>query len=193
MNIFNFIKDNFVAIAATTALAVITGGSSLAVQAIGIGAAVVIGSSIDADRKKRENESKQLDLQKGVSDETKKEVENLQGERSQEANKLNAIDQQVAQKQNRLNSSNLTEPERTQLKSEIAALISSKSTPERNIKELDSKISSLIKSNPLVKPNNLGIINLPKAEELDFQTKLIIGGIVFLIIYFMVIKDSDRR
>src|ERR1044072_6376249 len=188
MNLLKFIKDNFVTIAATAALAFATAGTSLAVQAVGIGAAVLVGSSIDADRKKRENESKQLDLKKDISDETKKEVENLQNQRSQEASEVNTMDRQLAQKQTRLNDPNTPEEEKVQLRSDIATIMANKSSREQNIKNLDSKISGLIKSNPAAKPES-GIINLPKAEEIDFQTKLIIGGIIFLIIYFVMIKE----
>jgi len=191
MNVFSFIKDNFVDIAATVAIGIATGGSSLAVQVIGYGSAILIGSSIDTDRKKRENEGKQLDLKKDISNETKKEVENLQNQRNQDASEVNTMDQQLAQKQTRLNDPNTPEEEKIQLRSDIATIMANKSSKEQNMKNLDEKISNLIKSNSITKPGS--IINLPKAEELDFQTKLIIGGIIFLIIYFMVIKDSDRR
>ena len=191
MNVFSFIKDNFVAIAATVAIGIATGGSSLAVQVIGYGSAILIGSSIDTDRKKRENEGKQLDLKKDISNETKKEVENLQNQRNQDASEVNTMDQQLAQKQTRLNDPNTPEEEKIQLRSDIATIMANKSSKQQNMKNLDEKISNLIKSNSITIPGS--IINLPKAEELDFQTKLIIGGIIFLIIYFMVIKDSDRR
>ena len=191
MNLFNFIKDNLVTIVATVAVGIATGGTSLAVQAACVGGAFLVANSIDTDRKKRENESKQLDLKKGISDEVKKEVNNLQDERQQEASKINTIDQQIAQNQTKLDNPNISEEEKAQIRSEIASLIASKSSAEQSIKNLDGKISNLIKSNPANKSDS--IINLPKAEELDFQTKLIIGGIIFLIIYFMLIKDSDRK
>src|SRR4051794_10213366 len=136
MNLFNFIKDNLVTIVATVAVGIATGGTSLAIQAACVGGTFLVANSIDADRKKRENESKQLDLKKGISEEVKKEVENLQKERQQEASKLNNIDQQIAQKQTKLNDPNTSETEKAQIRSEIASLVASKSSAEQSIKNL---------------------------------------------------------
>jgi predicted RNase H-like nuclease (RuvC/YqgF family) len=173
-------------------MAVVTGGSSLVVQAACIGGALVIGSSIDNDRKKKENESKQIEANKQITGEIKDAVNNLQNDRSQLASQANTIEQQIAQKQNKLNDPNTSETEKAQIRSEIAALMSSKGGLEQKIKGLDKQIADLIKSNPNSKQEP-GLINLPKTQDLDFQTKMIIGAVIFLIMYFMMIKDQDRR
>ena len=49
------------------------------------------------------------------------------------------------------------------------------------------KIESLLKKVPGVN-NNKGLINL----EMDYQTKMMIAAIIFLVIYFMFIKEKDR-
>ena len=189
MGLFDWVKDNVVTIAGTVAMAVVTGGSSLVVQAACIGGALVIGSAIDNDRKKKENENKQLALKGEVSKEIRQEINNLKDERTQLASQANTIDQQIAQKQNKLNDPNTSETEKAQIRSEIATLVSSKGSLEQKIKGLDDKINDLLKNAQQTITGKGGLANL----EMDYQTKLIIAVVVFAIIYFMVIKDNDRR
>src|SRR5437763_1408640 len=100
-------------------MAVVTGGSSLVVQAACIGGALVIGSAIDSDRKKKENENKQLALKGEVSKEIRQEINNLQDERTQKAGQLDSMEQQLAQKRAKLNDPNVSETEKAQIRKEI--------------------------------------------------------------------------
>lgn len=192
MSFFDWIKDNLITVAGTAIAAVATGGLSLGVQAACVGGALLLGASLDSDRKKRENESEQLKANTQITAEIRDVVNNLQNERSQLASQQNNIDQQIAQKQAKLNDPNTSEPEKEQLRGEIVALMADRGTIDQKIKGIDEKIAELIKSNPNSK-QKLGLINLPKAQDLDLQTKMIMAGVVFLIIYFMMIKDNDRK
>ncbi|CAI2187186.1 6300_t:CDS:10 [Funneliformis geosporum] len=111
-------------IIATTAVAIATGGTSLAVQAAAIGGAYLLGE---------------------ISKQIKEEIGNLQNERSNEASQLNTLDQQISQKQSKLNDPNVSETEKTQIRSELASLVSQRSSSQTRIKGLDEKIESLIK------------------------------------------------
>src|SRR3954471_5417590 len=153
-------------VAGTAVMAIATGGLSIGVQAACIGGAFLLGASLDDDRKKRENESEQLKLNAQVTQEIKEAVNNLQNERANLASQQNTIDQQIAQKQNKLNDPNTSETEKAQIRSEIAALMSNRSGIEQKIKGLDEQIANLIKSNPGSKPEP-GLINLPKAQDID--------------------------
>ncbi|CAJ0882531.1 10666_t:CDS:2 [Entrophospora sp. SA101] len=181
-------NNNVGTVILTAGAAVLTGGASIGIQAACIGGAFLVGASIDADKKKRENENKQLNLKSEVSKEIRDEINNLQDERSQLASQQNTIDQQVAQKQNRLNDPNVSEHEKAQIRSEIAALMSSRSSVEQQIKSLDDKINALLKNAQQTITGGGGLANL----EIDYQTKLIIAAVVFLVIYFLLIKDKDR-
>ncbi|KLL04215.1 MAG: hypothetical protein MRECE_2c116 [Mycoplasmataceae bacterium CE_OT135] len=169
-------------------MAVVTGGTSLAVQAACIGGALLVGAAIDNDRKKRENENQQLNLKGEVSKEIRDEINNLQDERSQLASQQNTTDQQIAQKQSKLNDPNISEHEKAQIRNEIASLMSSRGSIEQQIKNLDDKISNLLKNAQQTITGGGGLANL----EMDYQTKLIIAAVVFLVIYFLLIKDKDR-
>ena len=188
MGLWNWIKENTGKIIATTVVAVATGGASLAVQAVAIGGAYLVGSAIDDDKKKQENENKALNLKGEISKQIREEINNLQNERSQEASQLNNLDQQIVQKQNKLNDPNVSESEKIRIRSELASLISQRSSIQSRIKGLDEKIESLIKQGNKTVTGGGGLANM----ELDHNTKLIIGAIVFLVIYFTLIKDKEK-
>jgi len=170
----------------TAGAAICTGGFSLGAQAAAIGGAFLVGSALDADKKKKENERQQLALKGEISKEIRDEINNLQGERSQLASQQNTIDQQIAQKQSKLNDPNISEAEKTQIRGEIAALMSQRGSVEQQIKGLDDRINNLLKNAQQTVTGGGGLANL----EMDYQTKLIIAAVVFLVIYFMVIKDN---
>jgi len=189
MGLWNWIKENKAKIAGAVAgvlLAPVTGGTSLA---IGLGAAgFIAGSTIDADIKKRENENKQLNLKGEVSKQIREEINNLQNDRSQETSQLNNLDQQIAQKQNKLNDPNVSESEKAQTRSELATFVSQRSSIQTRIKRLDEKIESLIKQGNKTVTGRGGLSNL----EMNHETKLIIGVIIFLVIYFTLIKEKEK-
>jgi hypothetical protein len=143
---------------------------------------------MDDDKKKKENENKALNLKGEISKQIREEINNLQNERSQEASQLNTLDQQIAQKQNKLNDPNVSETEKVQIRSEIASLVSQRSSIQTRIKGLDEKIESLIKQGNKTVTGGGGL-SLP---EMDHNTKLIIGAIIFLVIYFAFIKDKEK-
>ncbi|CAG8676247.1 9812_t:CDS:1, partial [Funneliformis caledonium] len=72
-----------------------TSGASLAIFR---GMGFLVRIAIDADVKKQINENKKLD-----------EIKNLQDEKNSNASQLNNLDQQIAQKQNKLNDPNTPE------------------------------------------------------------------------------------
>src|SRR3954447_24180866 len=148
-------------VAGTVVAAVATGGLSIGIQAAVVGGAFLLGASLDDDRRKRENESEQLKLNTQVTQEIKDAVNNLQNERNQLASQQNTIDQQVAQKQAKLNDPNVSENEKAQIRGEIATLMSQRGSIEQKIKGLNDQIANLIKSNPNSKQEP-GLINLPK-------------------------------
>lgn len=162
-----------------------TGGTSLAIYG-GIG--LLAGSAIDVDMQKIENENKQLNLKGEVSKQIREEINNLQNERGQEASQLNTLDQQISQKQSKLNDPNVPEIEKTQIRSELASLVSQRSSIQGRIKGLDEKIEKLIKQGNQTITGGTGLANL----ELDNNTKLMIGAIIFLIIYFTFIKEKEK-
>ncbi|CAI2182456.1 9779_t:CDS:10 [Funneliformis geosporum] len=169
-------SENTTTIVATVAVGIATGGASLAVQAAAIGGAYLVGSAIDSDNKKKENENKQLNLKGEISKQIKEEINNLQNERSQEASQLNTLDQNIAQKQSKLNDPNVSESEKVQIRSELASLVSQRSSSQTRIKGLDEKIESLIKQGNKAVTGGGGLSLL----EMDHNTKLIIGAIIFL-------------
>lgn len=188
MSLWNWIKENTTTIVATVVVGIATGGTSLVVQAAAIGGAYLVGSALDADRKKQENENKQLNLKGEISKEIRSEINNLQNERSQEASQLNNLDQQIAQKQNKLNDPNVSKTEKDQIRSELAPLVSQRSSMQTRIKALDEKIESLIKQGKQTVTGGTGLANI----ELDYNTKLMIGAIIFLVIYFTFIKEKEK-
>ncbi|CAI2191966.1 12302_t:CDS:2, partial [Funneliformis geosporum] len=133
-------------IIATTAVAIATGGTSLAVQAAAIGGAYLLGE---------------------ISKQIKEEIGNLQNERSNEASQLNTLDQQISQKQSKLNDPNVSETEKTQIRSELASLVSQRSSSQTRIKGLDEKIESLIKQGNKTVTGGGGLSLL----EMDHNTK----------------------
>lgn len=165
-------------------LAPLTGGTSLiAATAVCGGVGLVAGYLLDKDEEKKEKENQQLVLNSQASREIKEEVNNLQNQRTQETSQLNNLEQQLSQKQNKLNDPNTPEQEKTQVRSEIASIVSQKSSLEQKIKSYDTKIDSLLKNMPGGKAS--------ESQVIDTQKLLIIGG-ACLAIYLLVIKDKDK-
>jgi hypothetical protein len=98
------------------------------------------------------------------------------------------LDQQINQKQNKLNDPNTSEHEKSQIRSELASLVSQRSSMQARIKSLDEKIESLIKQGNKAITGGTGLANM----ELDYNTKLMIGAIIFLVIYFTFIKEKEK-
>lgn len=132
------------------------------------------------DKNKREAENRQLTNQ--ASKEIKNEVNNIQDKRSQDVSQLSTLDQQLAQKQNKLNDPNVSETEKVQIRSEIASMVSQRSAAEQRIKDYDKKIEDLLKSIPGAKT---------PGTQIDLNKLLLIGG-AGLAIYFLVIKDKEK-
>ncbi len=59
----------------------------------------------------------------------------------------------------------------------------------KKISDFDRKINELLKNIPgNDNGNKKGLMNL----EMDYNTKLIIGAIIFLVIYFTFIKEKEK-
>ena len=189
MSLWNWIKNNTTTIIATTVAAVVTGGASLVIQAAAIGGAYLVGSALDADRKQKEQEDKKLNLAGKAGEAITGQVNNLQNQRNQIVQESEDLIKELQKHKAKLNDPNTSETEKAQIRSEIATLVSSKGSLEQKIKGLDDKINDLLKNAQQTITGKGGLANL----EMDYQTKLIIAVVVFAIIYFMVIKDNDRR
>ncbi|CAG8648579.1 5154_t:CDS:2, partial [Ambispora gerdemannii] len=138
-------RKNTTTIVATVAVGIATGGTSLVIQAAAIGGAYLVGSALDADRKKQENENKQLNLKGEISKQIRDEINNLQDERNQKASQLNTLEQHLAQKQNKLNDPNTPEYEKAQIRSEITSFVAQIDKLKKEINGYDDKINGLIK------------------------------------------------
>lgn len=179
MGLFNWIKENWVTVAATAVTAIATGGTSL----IAVGIAAGAGYLLDADRKQRELEEKQLNIAGQAGQAIRGEINNIQDKRTQDVSQLNTLQQQVTQKQAKLNDPNTPEHEKVQIRSEIASAMSQASTIEQRIKGYDKQIEDLLKNVPGA--------NNTKSQGIDTKQLLIIGG-ACLAIYLLVIKDKDK-
>ncbi|CAI2201570.1 13460_t:CDS:1, partial [Funneliformis geosporum] len=135
-------------IVATTVAAVATGGASLAIQAVAIGAAYLAGSAMDADIKKRENENKQLALAGKAGEVITNQVNGLQNDRSQKVNQLNTLEQQIQQKKSKLNDPNTSESEKAQIRSELISVVEQADKIRNEILDYDKKIEDLLKNIP---------------------------------------------
>src|SRR5947209_2902507 len=147
------------------------------------GIGLVAGHLIDQDKAKKKKENQQLALNSQASKEIKDEVNNLQEQRTKEVSKANTLEQQLVQKQNKLNDPNTSEQEKAQIRSEIASLVSQRSAAEQRIKDYDKKIEDLLKNIP-------GVKDLA-SQTTDTKKLLIIGG-ACLAVYLLVIKDKDK-
>ncbi|CAJ0830456.1 7084_t:CDS:10 [Entrophospora sp. SA101] len=161
------LRKNTTTIVATVAVGIATGGTSLVVQAAAIGGVYLVGSAIDDDRKKRENENKQLNLKGEITKQIRDEINNLQDERNQKASQLNTLEQHLAQKQNKLNDPNTPEHEKAQIRSEITSFVSQIDKLKKEINGYDDKINGLIKQSGKTITGGTGLANI----ELDYNTK----------------------
>lgn len=168
-------------------LAPLTGGTSLIASAAlcgGIG--LVAGHFLDLDQEKRNKENQELSLKGEVSKQIKDEVKALQEERAKEASNANNLDQQLAQKQNKLNDPNTPEAEKAQIRSEIAGLIAQKSASEQRIKDLDNRIQGLINSAQKT------ITGEKELFAINSQTKMMLVVAGTLVVIYWLNKDKDR-
>lgn len=190
-NIGNFIKENVGKIAGVTAgiiLAPATGGASLALGCAAAG--FVAGSIVDDDMHKREQENKKLVLAGKAGEVITNQVNGLQDDRSKKVAQLNNLEQLIQQKKNKLNDPNVSESEKIQIRSELASFVAQADKLKEEILGYDKKIEELLKNIPDGSEKKKGgLINL---ESMDPQTKMIMGAIIFLIIYFAFIKDKER-
>ncbi|CAI2175618.1 14552_t:CDS:2 [Funneliformis geosporum] len=159
-------------IVATTVAAVATGGASLAIQAVAIGAAYLAGSAMDADIKKRENENKQLALAGKAGEVITNQVNGLQNDRSQKVNQLNTLEQQIQQKKSKLNDPNTSESEKAQIRSELISVVEQADKIRNEILDYDKKIEDLLKNIPngSEKDKITIVMNMDKKLEGPFHT-----------------------
>lgn len=168
-------------------MAVVTGGASLAIQAAAIGGAYIIGSAMDADRKQQETEKQKLALTGKAGEAITGQVNNLQNERNKVVQEAEELIKELQKYKAKLNDPNATPEEKDQAKKMIPIIQNQLDEHSKKVSEYDKKIADLLNRIPDGSGNNKGLINL----EMDYQTKLIIGAIIFLVIYFTMIKDKD--
>ena len=185
MGFFNWVKENWITVTATVVTTVVTGGTNLIAMGIAAGA----GYLLDADRKQREQEDKKLALVGKAGETISNEVKGLQNQRTDKISQLNTLEQQIQQKKNKLNDPNISEEEKAQIRSELASFVAQADKLKEEILDYDKKIDDLLKNIPGNDNKKGGLINL---ENMDPQTKLIVGAIIFLIIYFAFIKEKDN-
>ncbi|CAG8663447.1 3411_t:CDS:1, partial [Paraglomus brasilianum] len=90
----------------------------------------------------------------------------------------------------KLNDPNATPEEKDLAKRMIPIIENQISEKDKKISDIDRKIEDLLKTIPGTDNKNKGgLINL---GNMDSQTKLIVGAIIFLIIYFAFIKEKDN-
>lgn len=180
---FGLIPWKVVGLIGGACLAPFTGGTSLYVSmAVCGGIGLVAGHFLDDDKQKKEKENQQLALNTQVSKEVRDQIHNLQEDRSKEVSNMNTLDQQLAQKQNKLNDPNISEQEKAQIRSEIASIVSQRGSIEQKIKNYDKQIEQLIKNLPAM--NGSG-------NQIDTQKLLIIGGAGLVI--FLLLKNNREK
>lgn len=190
MGLFNWIKENVTTIIATTAAAIVTGGSSLIIQAAAIGGAYLAGSAMDSDRKQKEQEDKKLALAGKAGEAITGQVNNLQNQRNQVVQESEDLIKELQRYKAKENDPNATPEEKELAKKLIPIIQSQLDEKSKLISNYDKKIDDLLKSIPDGSEKKKGgLINL---ESMDHQTKLIMGAIIFLIIYFAFIKEKEK-
>lgn len=167
-------------------LAPITGGTSLAIAYGAIG--FVAGMAIDADVKKRENENQKITLAGKAGEAIQGQVSNLQNARNKVVQESEELIKEIQKHRTKLNDPNATQEDKELAKKMIPIIQNQLDEKSKQVSDYDKKIEELLKNIPGVddKKGGLGIGNM------DTQTKLIIGGVVFLVAYFVLIKDKDK-
>ena len=118
------------------------------------------------------------------------QVNDLQTRRNQVVQESEDLIKEVQKHKAKLNDPNATSEEKDLAKKMIPIIQTQLDEKTRIITDYDKKIEDLLKNIPgggEKKPG--GLINL---ESMDPQTKLIMGAIIFLIIYFVFIKEKDN-
>ncbi|CAI2189541.1 10684_t:CDS:2 [Funneliformis geosporum] len=173
----------------TVATAVVTGGASLVIQAAAIGGAYLVGSALDADRKQKEQEDKKLNLAGKAGEVVSGQVNDLQNRRNKVVQESEELIKEMQKHKAKLNDPNATPEEKELAKKMIPIIQTQLDDKTRIITDYDKKIADLLKNIPGVDNKKGGLINL---ESMDPQTKMIIGVIVFLVIYFAFIKEKEK-
>ena len=190
MGLWNWIKENAGKIVATGVAAVVTGGASLVVQGVAIGGAFLAGTLIDNDTKKRENENKKLNLAGKAGEAITTQVNGLQNDRNKVVKEAEELIKELQRHKAKLNDPNATPEEKDLAKRMIPIIENQISEKDKKISDIDRKIEDLLKTIPDGSEKSKGgLINL---GSMDPQTKLIMGAIIFLIIYFAFIKEKDN-
>ena len=174
---------------ATVAAAVVTGGASLVIQAAAIGGAYLVGSAMDADRQQKEQEDKKLALAGKAGEAITGQVNNLQDQRNQVVQESEDLIKELQRHKAKENDPNATPEEKELAKKMIPIIQSQLDEKSKLIRDYDKKIADLLKNIPGNDNKKGGLINL---ESMDPQTKLIMGAIIFLIIYFAFIKEKEK-
>ena len=169
-------------------LAPVTGGTSAVFIYGGIG--LMAGAAIDADVKKRENENKQLALAGKAGEKITEEVTNLQNQRNQIVQETEELIKELQKHKTKLNDPNATPEEKELAKKMIPIIQNQLDEKNKKISDYDKKIEDLLKTIPGTDDGKKGsLVNL---GSMDPQTKLVIGAIIFLVIYFAFIKEKER-
>ena len=190
MGLWNWIKENTGKIIATGVAAVVTGGASIVIQAAAIGGAYLLGSAMDADRKQKEQEDKKLALAGKAGDAVRGQVNDLQDRRNKVVQESEDLIKEMQKHKSKLNDPNATPEEKDLAKRMIPIIQNQLDEKSKEISNYDKKIEDLLKNIPDGTDRKKGgLINL---ESMDPQTKLIMGAIIFLIIYFVFIKEKEK-
>lgn len=175
---------------ATTAAAIATGGASLVIQAAAVGGAFIVGSAMDADRQQKVQEDKKLTLAGKAGEAITGQVNNLQNQRNQVVQESEDLIKELQKHKTKLNDPNATPEEKELAKKMIPIIQAQLDEKSKVISDYDKKIEDLLKNIPDGSEKKKGgLINL---ESMDPQTKMIMGAIIFLIIYFAFIKEKEK-
>ncbi|CAG8773348.1 27403_t:CDS:10, partial [Gigaspora margarita] len=180
--------ENTTTIVATVAAGIATGGASLVIQAVAIGGAYLVGSALDADRKQKEQEDKKLALAGKAGEAIAGQVSNLQNQRNQVVQESEELIKELQKHKAKINDPNATPEEKELAKKMIPIIQAQLDEKSKQVSDFDRKINDLLKNIPDGSNKGGGLANL----ELDNNTKLIIGAIIFLIIYFAFIKEKEK-
>ena len=185
-NVGNFVKENAGKIAGVTAgiiLTPVTGGTSLvfAYGAVGF----LAGSFVDADIQKRDQENNKLALAGKAGEAIQGQVNNLQNQRNQIVQESEDLIKELQKHKTKLNDPDATPEEKDLAKKLIPIIQSQLDEKTKQISDYDKKIEDLLKSIP--GSDKGGLANF----QPDTQTKLIIGGVVFLVAYLVLVKDKE--
>jgi len=117
-------------------------------------------------------------------------VNDLQDRRNKVVQESEDLIKELQKHKGKLNDPNATPEEKDLAKKMIPIIQAQLDEKTRIITDYDKKIEDLLKNIPDGSEKKKGgLINL---ESMDPQTKLIMGAIIFLIIYFIFIKEKDN-